>query len=425
MDVYSVGQCLLILQLALARDEVLQGSLTVRGEVSGWKVVRGHAYFSLKDPGGLIKSVYFSVPPSLAGKIAEGNVVDATGQFKIYAERGELQFYVRTIRLQSAAGLLQLRFEELKTRLNREGVIPKPPEEKRQLPRFPRRIGVVASRSSAAFADIEKTLQKRYPVAEILLFHTGVQGEIAKMEIVRALRQASQSEADVVILARGGGSIEDLWAFNEEVVVRAVRGCGKPIIVGVGHEIDHTLSEYAADVIASTPTAAAMQASPDLRASMEHYRQKVDHARRSLLLHIHRIEEKARSFARLLRFYRPDQTLLREMQNARRIRHRLASAGKSIGQAIDRTLEDHFRRILSVSPVRRLEDIGTRLDALYRIVKGFDPSLVLHRGYAWIEVDGKIVSSVVKFGENDPFTVRLKDGTLEAITKRTNPSGAE
>ena len=154
MDVYSVGQCLLILQLALARDEVLQGSLTVRGEVSGWKVVRGHAYFSLKDPGGLIKSVYFSVPPSLAGKIAEGNVVDATGQFKIYAERGELQFYVRTIRLQSAAGLLQLRFEELKTRLNREGVIPKPPEEKRQLPRFPRRIGVVASRSSAAFADI-------------------------------------------------------------------------------------------------------------------------------------------------------------------------------------------------------------------------------------------------------------------------------
>jgi len=137
MDVYSVGQCLAILQSALAQDEILQGSLTVRGEISGWKIVRGHAYFSLKDAGGMIKSVYFSVPAILAAKIAEGNVVDATGQFKIYAERGELQFYVRAMRLQNVAGLLQLRFEELKMRLNREGVIPKPPEARRSLPSFP------------------------------------------------------------------------------------------------------------------------------------------------------------------------------------------------------------------------------------------------------------------------------------------------
>ncbi|HPX98117.1 MAG TPA: exodeoxyribonuclease VII large subunit, partial [Thermotogota bacterium] len=241
MDVYSVGQCLAILQSALAQDEILQGSLTVRGEISGWKIVRGHAYFSLKDAGGMIKSVYFSVPAILAAKIAEGNVVDATGQFKIYAERGELQFYVRAMRLQNVAGLLQLRFEELKMRLNREGVIPKPPEARRSLPSFPRQIGVVASRSSAAFADIVQTLQKRYPVAEIRLFHTGVQGENAKIEIVRALQEAGRSAVEVIILARGGGSIEDLWPFNEEVVVRAVRNCEKPIIVGVGHEIDHTL----------------------------------------------------------------------------------------------------------------------------------------------------------------------------------------
>ncbi|HPB86511.1 MAG: exodeoxyribonuclease VII large subunit [Thermotogae bacterium] len=425
MDVYSVGQCLAILQSALAQDEILQGSLTVRGEISGWKIVRGHAYFSLKDAGGMIKSVYFSVPAILAAKIAEGNVVDATGQFKIYAERGELQLYVRAMRLQNVAGLLQLRFEELKMRLNREGVIPKPPEARRSLPSFPRQIGVVASRSSAAFADIVQTLQKRYPVAEIRLFHTGVQGENAKIEIVRALQEAGRSAVEVVILARGGGSIEDLWPFNEEVVVRAVRNCEKPIIVGVGHEIDHTLSEYAADVIASTPTGAAMQASPDLHAWMDQYRQKVDHARLTLLLTIRRIEEKVENFARLLRFYRPDQMLLRELENAERMRRRLAQYGRNICQGVARSQEDHFKRILSVTPLRHIEETTARLDALYRIVKGFDPGLVLHRGYAWIEKDGKIMSSVVEFGENDPFTVRLKDGNVEAVAKKTIPSGAK
>ena len=419
MDAFSVGQCLSILQSALARDEILQGLLTVRGEISGWKIVRGHAYFSLKDAGGMIKSVYFSVPAPQAAKIAEGNVVDATGQFRIYAERGDLQFYVRAMRLQNAVGLLQLRFEELKARLNREGIIPKPPEERRSLPRFPRRIGVVASRSSAAFADIVKTLQKRYPVAEVCLFHTGVQGESAKIEIVQALRDAALSESEVIILARGGGSIEDLWPFSEEAVVRAVRSCGKPIVVGVGHEIDHTLSEYAADVIASTPTGAAMQASPDLHAWMDHYRQKVTHARQSLLLYIRRIEEKAENFGRLLRFYRPDQMLLRETEKVSRLRRRLAQYGMSLNRAIERSQETNFRRVLSLAPLRPIEEMKARLDALGRVVKSFDPGLVLNRGYAWIEKDGKIASSVVKFGEKDPFTVRLKDGALEAVVTKT------
>jgi exodeoxyribonuclease VII large subunit len=418
MDILTVSQCLTLIQNALGMHEILGFPITVRGEISGFKVIKGHAYFSIKDQAGLIKAVYFSIPSALSSSITDGNVVDATGQFKLYFERGDLQLYVKSLQLQTKFGLLQLRFEELKRKLIREGVIPKPPEECRALPMYPRKIGVVASAKSAAFADIVRTLQKRYPVGHILLFHTGVQGDTAIDQIVHAITQAERSEADAVIVARGGGSIEDLWCFNEERVVRAIRQCKKPIIVGVGHEIDHTLSEYAADYIASTPTAAAVQASPDISLTIERYGQKMQHTKNMVISRLAEVSAKAGTIRRLLRFYRPDQMLLRDQQRLEEIKKYILSTGKAVCDLTDNQQELMFEKLTHTSPQPAIEKSEWILSGFERGLSGLDPSLVLNRGYAWVEKHGKITSSVVEFVADDELTIRLKDGRVEANVTR-------
>src|SRR5215210_2357791 len=262
MNILTVSQLNAYLREALDADEILQ-DLWVEGEISNLsRPASGHWYFTLKEGDAQIRAAcwksYVARIPTLP---TNGDAVLAHGRVSFYEAGGQLQLYVDMIR-PAGVGLLHARFEELKARLDAEGLFD--PSRKRELPPLPRRIGLVTSPSGAALRDILNVLGRRYPLAEVLLSGCQVQGDGAAETIVEALFALYDQDVDVIIVARGGGSIEDLWAFNEEIVARAVFASPVPIISGVGHETDTTIIDYVADLRAPTPSAAAELAAPDI-----------------------------------------------------------------------------------------------------------------------------------------------------------------
>jgi len=236
--------------------------LWVAGEISGLtRAASGHIYFILKDANAQVRCTIWRNKAQLLGFRPEnGQKVEARALVTLYEARGEYQLNVETLR-QAGQGVLFERFLALKTKLEAEGLFA--PEHKRPLPAFPRRIAIVTSPQAAALHDVLITLARRAPHLAITLFPTPVQGVSAAQQIVTALEAAAASDCEVILLCRGGGSLEDLWSFNEEIVVRAIRGSKLPIISGIGHETDFTLADFAADLRAPTPTSAAEQICPD------------------------------------------------------------------------------------------------------------------------------------------------------------------
>ncbi|MDP2728063.1 MAG: exodeoxyribonuclease VII large subunit, partial [Dehalococcoidia bacterium] len=261
MQIYPVAQVTRYLKGLLEGDGLLR-DLWVSGEVSNLsRSMAGHLYFTLKDTDGQLRCVFFSEGGQLSW-LANGSAVVAHGRVSLYEAQGSLQLYVDVVQPEGT-GILHLQLEELHARLGKEGLFEE--SRKRPLPAFPRRIGVVTSPTGAALRDILKILSRRYPLAEVLLSPTLVQGDGAAPGIVEALRLLNDlGDADVIILARGGGSLEELWAFNEEAVVRAIHASRVPVVTGVGHETDTTLADLAADFRAPTPTAAAVAVVPDV-----------------------------------------------------------------------------------------------------------------------------------------------------------------
>ncbi|MCX6025119.1 MAG: exodeoxyribonuclease VII large subunit, partial [Chloroflexi bacterium] len=244
----------------LDADETLQ-DVWVTGEVSNLsRPASGHVYFTLKDAEASLRCVMWREIASRQILPREGQSVEVHGRISLYEAGGQYQLYADGVR-PAGEGELYARFVALKARLEAEGLFA--PERKRPLPAWPRRIAVVTSPSAAALQDVLTVLARRYPLAEVVLAATPVQGEQAPPEIVNALARANRARPDVILLVRGGGSLEDLWAFNEEVLVRAVAASPIPIVSGVGHEIDVSLTDLAADLRALTPTDAAVQVSPD------------------------------------------------------------------------------------------------------------------------------------------------------------------
>ncbi len=238
--------------------------ILVEGEASNVKQsANGHIYFTLKDSGAQLPCVLWRNTIQRSGiKLTDGQQVVIGGDLQVYAPHGRYQMIVNLVQ-QAGIGKLQQAFEQLKTKLQAEGLF----EEihKKPLPKFPQTIGVVTSQTTAAFQDIRATLEKRWPLAQVKLYHASVQGVNAAPEIVRGLEYFStQQNVDVVIIGRGGGSLEDLWPFNEEAVARAVFACPIPIISAVGHEVDFSISDFVADARAATPTQAAVLATPDI-----------------------------------------------------------------------------------------------------------------------------------------------------------------
>ena len=275
MQVYSVSQIAAHLKGLLAHDPVLQDAW-VAGEVSNLRVSQsGHAYFTLKDPDSQLNCVMFKRSAGLQ-LLADGEAITAHGRFSLYEPRGSLDF-ITDIVVSEGVGPLALEFERLKQSLEREGLFD--PSRKRPLPEFPRHVGLVTSPAGAVLHDVIQVLTRRYPLAEILLSPTPVQGPDAAPAIVEALtRLFLDGRSDVIIVARGGGSMEELWPFNEEVVARAIYASPIPVISAVGHETDFTIADFVADLRAPTPSAAAELVAPHkaaLRNDTEAYLQRL------------------------------------------------------------------------------------------------------------------------------------------------------
>ena len=420
---------------ALVRDvaDVLAsrfGVCAVRGEISGLsRAASGHCYFTLKDADGEAALLRCAMFRRAAGLLdfapADGQLVELRGRVAVYEARGELQFIVEAMQ-RAGAGALYEQFLRLRARLDALGLFD--PSRKRRLPVFARSVGIVTSLGAAALRDVLATLARRSPHVHVVIYPSPVQGAEAPGALCAAIEQASRrAEVDVLILCRGGGSLEDLWAFNDERVVRAVAASSMPVVCGVGHETDVTLCDLAADLRAPTPTAAAELAAPqtqdciDILAAQAHLLQRrVDDL---LDAHAQRLDRAAQRLAR------PDTRLREHAQRLGLLAQRLASHLPH-ALALRRTrlmqLDADFRRA-SARHLSARAEVHERLAARLRAL---DPSQVLARGYAWLidAASGRAVTSVRQLAPGLPLQAVLADGqaaaTVTAVSDRPASSGA-
>jgi len=388
---------------------------TVRGEISGFsRAASGHCYFSLKDADGqaaLIRCAMFRRAAGLlAFSPAEGQQVEVRGRVAVYEPRGELQFVVEAMQ-RGGAGALFEQFLRLKAMLEAEGLFD--PARKRPLPRFPRRVGVVTSLGAAALHDVASAFARRAPQVELIVYPSLVQGSEAPAALVEAIGLAARrAEVELLIVCRGGGSLEDLWAFNDERVVRAIAACMLPVLCGIGHETDVTLADFAADLRAPTPTAAAELAAParlDCLAALKGFAATLQQrVQRALDTRRQRLDHTS------LRLARPTELLHRQRQALAMLQHRLASAVRqaSLGRAQqERQTALRLRRAVTVlrgQHLQHLASLAARLDALA-------PQQVLARGYAWLsDARGAALTSATQIAPGQRIAATLADGRLSA-----------
>jgi exodeoxyribonuclease VII large subunit len=395
--IYSVGALLAGIN-GLLQDRV--GRVWVQGEISNLhRAASGHCYFTLKDDRGQLRAALFrGAAQRLRFELEEGAEVIVSADVGVYEARGDLQLIVKNVE-PVGLGALQLAFEQLRRKLGSEGLFD--PDRKRPLPEIPMRVGVVTSPTSAAVRDVINVCGRRFPAATLLISPTRVQGEGSEDEIAEAIDAlVAQGEVDVILVVRGGGSLEDLWAFNSEVVARAVARSTVPIISGVGHETDVTICDLVADLRAPTPSAAAELALPDrdsLAAALARALQQLVNSMRGRI-------ESARSR------HQRERDALRMLTPTARVaaqRARFAAAARALGQ-LGRSLHLPGRGLLAAQ--------AARLDSL-------SPLAVLGRGYALVRraADGAIVCRAGDVAEGDALSVRLAeielDATVEGVRK--------
>ncbi|MFN4294409.1 MAG: exodeoxyribonuclease VII large subunit [Thermoflexales bacterium] len=372
-------------------DPVLS-DVRVAGEVSNLsRPASGHLYFTLKDATAQIRCVMWrSQAVRAARALQNGDAVVARGRVSVYERDGIYQLYVEALVAQGA-GDLSVEFERLKRKLEAEGLFDA--ARKRPLPAFPRALGVVTSPTGAAFQDILNVLRRRYPLIEVVLAPTAVQGDEAPEQIVRAIQRLNALGAcDVILVARGGGSLEELWAFNDERVARAIAASRAPVVSGVGHETDFTLADFAADVRAPTPSAAAEIITPDIN----ELRMQVDELSVAMV---------ARVSARIA----DARARLAALQRALR----LLSPANWLARQREKMLD--LSRRLTTAQMNRLALMRLRLEGLRARLEDIGPAATLARGYAIVRrVDGQLVRSVGDARVGDALRVVVSDGEFRA-----------
>ncbi len=397
MAVYSVSQVMTYLRDVLTQDPVLQ-DVWVQGEVANLaRPGSGHSYFSLRDADATMRCVMFrgGSGPEL---LANGGAVFAHGRVSVYEVRGDLQLVVDIVQPEGV-GDLQLKLEQLKLKLEKEGLFE--PSRKRPLPSFPRRMGVVTSPSGAVWQDIQTVVRRRYPLVELLLAPTAVQGDGATHGIVDALQALDlMSDVDVVLLARGGGSLEDLWPFNEEAVARAVFASRAPVITGVGHETDVTLADLVADRRAPTPSAAAEMAVPDrleLAGRIVQFQQAITAG----------VSDRLRELQVALSYMGP--RLLRGRPDLDGLRLRVDDLLRSVARLLRHDIE-----------VR-----SERTDGLFMRLEALSPDDTLRRGYAIVQkqTEAAVVSDSDQVAAGDLVRVTLARGGFGAEVGSTHSDG--
>ena len=442
-EVYSVSR------LNREARGLLEGrfaSLWVEGEVSNLShPSSGHLYFSLKDARAQIRCALFQHRALLFRDCPrDGQQVLARGRVSLYEPRGDYQLVVDYVE-ETGAGALRRAYDALRLRLEREGLFA--PDRKRPLPRFPRQIGVITSPSGAAIRDVLATLRRRCPGLPVLIHPVPVQGDGTAERVARALHLASRRrDCDVLLLVRGGGSPEDLWAFNDEVVARAIVACAVPVVTGIGHETDVTIADFAADLRAATPTAAAELAGPDHGEWRDRVRALQERLHRAARQRLDGPSQQLAELGRRLDRQHPRRRLQALHQRLDELDQRLAQAAR---QRIDRTrfrLNGLANRLRARAPIVRLRDERRQLQALaarlraaarhrlaaasqrLRLLGGrlnaLSPLATLHRGYAILRrpADGAILRRAGDAAAGDPLEALLGQGRLHCEIKAVLPA---
>lgn len=374
--------------------DLIDGDISLReifivGEISNFKAhSSGHMYMTLKDDKSAVKAVMFKSNASrLKFMPTNGMSVIVFGSISVFTRDGQYQLYIQNMQ-PDGVGSLTIAFEQLKEKLMKEGLFDA--SHKKELPKYPMTVGVVTSETAAAFEDIKNVLKRRWPMATVLLSPTKVQGEAAVPEIVNAITALDASKkADVIILARGGGSIEDLWCFNDERVARAVYSCKTPLITGVGHEIDYTIADFVADYRAPTPSAAAEVCVPDIRKELS------DISR--MRLQIQRIvTEKLSAYKDNLSFVTSKNVMKSPMAFIDERRLVLDGYSDKMNSAVSQTFAGE----------------KSRFEIAVRSLDAFSPLKVLGRGYSIAEKDGKVLKSIKDISVSDEIALRLSDGQV-------------
>lgn len=372
------------------RTEPMLQQISVKGEVSNLTYhYTGHVYFTIKDAKSALNCImYKSDVPRMQFRMKEGDKIVATGQIGVFERDGKYQLYARQVEL-DGIGDLYLRFEALKQELEEMGMFA--PEYKQSIPKYARKIGVVTAPTGAVIQDIRNVSFRRNPHVQIILCPAQVQGEGAKESIVRGIERLDKLGVDVIIVGRGGGSIEDLWAFNEECVARAIFECRTPIISAVGHETDFTIADFVADVRASTPSMAAELAVFDY----EQTKKDLEFKKKQILILLYRkiefLRERLAHKETRLRYLSPQNRLA---ENRRRL------------MDLEIKISDRMK-YLWTEKKHRLMLLANTLD-------GYSPAKKIGNGYAYIECAGKSVKSIQKIQIADEITVHVADGMIRA-----------
>lgn len=412
-------------------------NVSVKGELSNVKHhSSGHIYFTLKDDSARIMAVMFAASAkSVAFRPENGMEVILTGDATVYESSGQYQLYVKTMQ-QEGAGNLFAAFEQLKKKLEQEGLFR--PEIKRQIPAYPSVIAVITSPTGAAIRDILTTINRRYPSAEVLVYPALVQGERATESIVRQLQKVNKDgRADVVIAGRGGGSIEELWAFNEEAVARAIHSSEIPVISAVGHETDFTIADFAADLRAPTPTAAAEMAVPHIEEVLERIRAKESRLMRAASETIRFSRNRHQTILNSYVMRNPESLYRQQFERADRLSEKLIRSTKAVIDRKKTSVQHASFRLARTGPGPRIEFETAQLErmkkALQRqtqsilnekksafgqhiaMLEALSPLKVMERGYSLVYSENeKLIKTVTQVKAGDRIHVQMADGTIHA-----------
>ena len=420
------------------QDPHLQ-SVLIKGELSNFKKhSSGHLYFNVKDKESVISAMMFKGNASKLGfEPKEGDEVLIEARVSVYERRGNYQIYVNKMQLDGIGNLYQ-KLELLKKKLKKEGYFNQ--SNKKLIPKYPKKIAVLTASTGAAIRDIHSTINNRYPLVEQIQISTLVQGTQARQDIIEKIQYADSLDVDTIIVGRGGGSIEDLWNFNEEDVVKTIFNCQTPIISAVGHETDFTLSDFVADVRAATPTQAAVIATPDQYELLQQIKQYEYTLSRYIKQYIEHQKKQLNHISSYYKFKQPsllyDQQIQKRDELERQLnlllntkveksKHHLKLLQqsfnfKNLNQQITQEKQSVYQLHSRLSKImsNNITNLKTVLKNKLESLNNLSPTNTMLRGYAIVNKDNEVVTSTHKLNENDQISLTMKDGSVDATVKK-------
>ena len=411
----TVGALTRYIKYKIDNDEHLK-TVFLKGEISNFKMhSTGHMYFSIKDETSKINAIMFSRDAkNVTFEPKEGTKVLVVGRISVYESTGNYQIYVSEM-IEDGVGNLYIAFEKLKEKLSKEGLFDD--KYKKKIPKMPKKIGIITAPTGAAIKDILSTIKRRYPICETILFPSLVQGDNAKEDIVKNLKIANTYDLDVIILGRGGGSIEDLWPFNEEIVAREIFASKIPIISAVGHEVDFTIADFVADLRAPTPTGAAEMAVPNMIDIINHIKQLTIRLNESLNKKIKLEKINLEKSKNSIVIKNPMIMIDNKKQKIDLIK-------ESVMRILNLKLENNKNKLEKIkqnyilnNPEVIYKEKQNKLSNLIEKLELVNPLGVLKRGYSITKQDNKVITKIKDIKKTKPLIIKLQDGDIETEIK--------